>query len=120
MNEQIAANETATAAKPRKGWVAFLLSIFWPGLGQIYAGAPLRAVVVFGLYLFVIVPFVFLIRTSLTRTLAGFFVFAVLTVEMTVSPRGVAVFGQADRSASLLPCRIPPSLPTCGVGPAPL
>ena len=36
---------------------------------------------------------------------------AMQTHEMTVSPRGVAVYGQADRPASLLPCRIPPSVP---------
>ena len=39
--------------KPRKGFIAFLLSLVLPGLGQIYNGQPKKAIIFFGLLLFI-------------------------------------------------------------------
>jgi hypothetical protein len=41
------AADPAPAASParRRPWVAFLVSLLWPGLGQLYAAKPLRAAI---------------------------------------------------------------------------
>jgi signal peptidase I len=38
--------------KPRNGFIAFLLSLLLPGLGQVYNGQPKKAIIFFGLLLF--------------------------------------------------------------------
>ena len=49
MEKSTAEQLTTTATKPRNVYVAFLLSLFFPGLGQIYNGQPKKGVVFFGL-----------------------------------------------------------------------
>ena len=55
----------ADAAKPRR-WLAFLLSILWPGLGQAYAGAPLRGIAITAVLDLAIVPLLLLLSARAT------------------------------------------------------
>ena len=66
--------ETAqhTITKPRNGFVAFLLSLFTPGLGQIYNGQPKKGIIFFVLLLSI--PLVF----GLMRLTTYFYGFVIL------------------------------------------
>jgi len=53
------------SSRPRRPWLAFVLSWFVPGLGQAYAGVPLRGAGAALLYLLVIIPVKVLARVPL-------------------------------------------------------
>jgi len=54
------------ASKPRRPWLAFLVGLFFPGLGHLYAGDPLRAAIAAGFVFVVIIPAMFLVRVLLS------------------------------------------------------
>lgn len=65
--------------KPRNGFVAFLLSLILPGLGQVYNGQPKKAAVFLGLLL--LIPFLF----GLTRGATFFYgMLALVFIEVTL------------------------------------
>jgi signal peptidase I len=55
------------AAKPRR-WLAFPLSILWPGLGQAYAGAPLRGIAITAALHLAVIPLLQLLAVRATLT----------------------------------------------------
>jgi signal peptidase I len=55
----------AGAAKPRR-WLAVLLSILWPGLGQAYAGAPLRGIAISAALYLAVIPLLDLVAFRAT------------------------------------------------------
>lgn len=55
------------AARPRR-WLAFLLSILLPGLGQAYAGAPLRGIAITAALYLAVIPLLQLLAVESTRT----------------------------------------------------
>jgi signal peptidase I len=67
MEQVIDEQPTAIRTKPRNGFIAFLLSLFLPGLAQVYNGQPKKAILFFGLLLFF--PLVF----GLTRGMTFFY-----------------------------------------------
>jgi signal peptidase I len=52
--------------RPRRPWLAFLLGFFFPGLGQLYAGAPARAVAALAVLLLVLHPLALWVRVPLS------------------------------------------------------
>ncbi|MFO0355767.1 MAG: signal peptidase I [Sphingobacteriaceae bacterium] len=69
--------QTTLDIRPRKGFVAFLLSLFLPGLGQVYNGQLKKAVICFSLLLFF--PIVF----GLTRGATTFYgLMTLLVIEI--------------------------------------
>lgn len=70
---------TTIPTKPRNGFIAFLLSLLLPGLGQVYNGQPKKAIIFFGLLLFF--PLVF----GLTRGSTFFYgLFSLLIIEIAL------------------------------------
>lgn len=65
------------AAKPRKQLVAFLLSLLTPGLGQIYNGQILKAILFLGL---IFIPLLFASATRLAYSFTGLVL--ILAVEL--------------------------------------
>ena len=55
MEENTDKQPATTATKPRNRLIALLLSLLFPGLGQVYNGQPIKAAVLFGLLL--LLPF---------------------------------------------------------------
>lgn len=51
MEQTIDEQSTTNTTKPRNGFIAFLLSLLLPGLGQVYNGQPKKAIIFFGLLL---------------------------------------------------------------------
>ena len=49
--EQAVDEQVTKITKPRNGFIAFLLSLLFPGLGQVYNGQPKKAIIFFGLLL---------------------------------------------------------------------
>ncbi len=78
--EQEINNETSTLSfKPRKAIIAIILSLFLPGLGQIYNGHHKKGLLFFGLVL--LIPFIF----GITRMATSFYGFSALfIIEMTL------------------------------------
>ena len=70
MEQTIDQHTISIPIKPRNGFIAFLLSLLLPGLGQVYNGQPKKAIVFFGLLLFF--PFVFGLTRG-TTTMYGLF-----------------------------------------------
>jgi signal peptidase I len=59
------------ASKPRRPWLAFLVGVFFPGLGHLYAGDPLRAAIAAGIVFVAITPARFLVGALLSWSAAA-------------------------------------------------
>lgn len=57
MEQPTGSQPTTIKTNPRKSFIAFLFSLLFPGLGQIYNGQPRKAIVFFGLLL--LIPLLF-------------------------------------------------------------
>ncbi len=80
MEQAIDERPTTIPTKPRNGFIAFLLSLILPGLGQVYNGQPKRAIIFFGLLLFF--PLLF----GLTRGTTFFYgLLSLLVIEVALS-----------------------------------
>jgi signal peptidase I len=79
MEQTIDEKPTTIPTKPRNGFIAFLLSLPLPGLGQVYNGQPKKAIIFFGLLLFI--PLVF----GLTRGTTFFYgLFSLFIIEVAL------------------------------------
>lgn len=79
MERTIDEQPTTIRTKPRNGFIAFLLSLLLPGLGQVYNGQPQKAVIFFCLLL--LFPLLF----GLTRGTTFFYgLFAAFVIEITL------------------------------------
>jgi signal peptidase I len=79
MEQTIDEKPTTIPTKPRNGFIAFLLSLILPGLGQVYNGQPKKAIIFFGLLLFI--PLVF----GLTRGTTFFYgLFSLFIIEVAL------------------------------------
>lgn len=79
MEQAIDEQPTTIPTKPRNGFIAFLLSLLLPGLGQVYNGQPKKAIIFFGLLLFI--PLVF----GLTRGTTFFYgLFSLFIIEIAL------------------------------------
>ena len=74
MDEQ----STKVTTKPRNGFIAFLLSLALPGLGQVYNGQPKKAAIFFGLLLFFPLLFGFTRGTTFFHGLLSLFVIQIV------------------------------------------
>lgn len=71
--------QTISDIRPRKAFVAFLLSLFFPGLGQVYNGQMKKAVICFSLLLF------FPLAFGITRGATTFYgLLALLALEVSL------------------------------------
>jgi signal peptidase I len=76
---------TTLAVKPRNAFIAFLLSLLLPGLGQVYNGQPKKAIILFSLLL--LSPTIF----GLTRGATSFYGLAsVLAIEIALRIYSIA------------------------------
>ena len=79
MEQPIVEEKRSDSLKPRNGFVAFLLSLVLPGLGQVYNGQPRKAIIFFGLLL--ILPWLF----GITRGTTVFFgLLSLLIIELAL------------------------------------
>lgn len=77
MEHTIDAQPSSIKTNPRDGFIAFLLSLLLPGLGQVYNGQPKKAVIFYGLIL--LFPLLF----GLTRWITSFYgLFSLITIEI--------------------------------------
>ena len=91
MEQSTAEQPTTTATKPRNVYVAFLLSLFFSGLGQVYNGQPKKGAIFFGLLL--ILPILF----GLTRLLTSFYgLLSILLIEIAL---GIYIIIDAVKNA---------------------
>ncbi len=75
--EHLLDENTIPPIKPRSGWVAFSLSLLFPGLSQVYNGQPKKAVLLYGILL--LFPFIF----GLTRCTTTFYgLLSLFTIEL--------------------------------------
>jgi signal peptidase I len=58
-------DEPAPPSRRRRIWLAAVLGLIWPGLGHLYAGAPMRGLVALAAWLVLIVPLNILARATL-------------------------------------------------------
>lgn len=79
MQQTIDEQPTIIATKPRNGFIAFLLSLLLPGLGQVYNGQPKKAAAFFGLL------FLFLLIFGLTHGTTLFYgLLTLFIIEVTL------------------------------------
>lgn len=92
------------AAKPRRAWLAFILSWFFPGLGQFYAGKPAMALAAVLFTMVVLTPLAGLIivlsSTSAMGLLAGVGLVAVIWLMV---PLHAALVARRQRQYQLRP-----------------
>jgi signal peptidase I len=74
MEQTMDEQPTTIKTKPRNGFMAFLLSLFLPGLGQVYNGQPIKAAICFGLLLLIPLLFGVTRGTTFFYGLLSFFV----------------------------------------------
>jgi signal peptidase I len=84
-------NETSIPRRPSRRWVAFLLSLLAPGLGQLYAGFPKRAAVAVLIWLAVASLAVFFFVNPAGGALALGFATALLLVALLGVPIDAAL-----------------------------
>ena len=79
MEQTIDEQSKTVTTKPRNGFIAFLLSLLLPGLGQVYNGQPKKAVIFFSLRL--LFPFLF----GVTRGTTFFYgLFSLFLIEIAL------------------------------------
>jgi signal peptidase I len=85
--------------KPRRGWVAFVLSLLTPGLGQLYAGDPGRAVFFYALRVLLALGGVAILsRHGITPwNVLGYWLYAI--AAMLVSPVDAVFAARRQRPA---------------------
>lgn len=81
MEQNIGEQSTAILTKPRNGFIAFLLSLLLPGLGQVYNGQPKKAIIFFGLLLFL--PLIFGLTRG-TTFFYGLFSFFIIEIALII------------------------------------
>lgn len=89
--------------KKRRPVVAFLLSFWLPGLGQLYNGALRRALALYGVYIVLIVAVAAVFVSTLPHSFAGFAVAYVLGGVLGVLPTttGVEAFIDARKAGTV-------------------
>ena len=65
-------NKDEGKLRPRRWWVALILGLFFSSLGQLYAGAPLRAIIALAITIALIVPVAHLSLSLLSWSLPAF------------------------------------------------